>query len=186
MAAQRTRILRAAINCIADKGVEGTSIARICKQAGLSIGAVYGHFRNRDEILAEVVRDSITPYADLPDNWPSLKALLAGFSDQHGFDLVTVVRLRMHLHAELVRAGPLHDVGHPLVMGQLAAMACHLARMQAANRVVLRFSAEQTAVNICAYIDGMVWIALASGRSLDELRPELSAGLDALVLPGPD
>ena len=47
----------------------------------------------------------------------------------------------------------------------------------------LRFSAERTALNISAYVDGMLWIALAAARPLDDMRPELLAGLDALVIP---
>ena len=184
MAAQRTRILHAAIGCIAEKGVEGASVAAICKRAGLSIGALYVHFRNRDEILAGTVQYASAQTEHYPDDWPSFKAAVANFEDQHGFDLVTVVRLRMHLHAEFVRAGPLHDTYRPLLRRQLSALAGHLQKMHDAGRVGLRFSAEQTAVNISAYIDGMVWIALASGRPLEELRVERLAGRDALVAPG--
>ncbi|MGI4800294.1 MAG: TetR/AcrR family transcriptional regulator [Janthinobacterium lividum] len=183
MAAQRTRILRATIECIAARGVEGTSIAEICRLAGLSTGALYVHFRNRDDILAETVRYASSATQDFPDDWPSFKAKAVSFEDMHGFDLVTVMRVRMHLHAEFVRAGLLHDVFRPLLENTLSALARHLQKMHDSGSVALRFSARQTAVSISAYIDGMVWIALASDRPLEELRPELSAGLDALVLP---
>ena len=185
MAAQRTRILRATIRCIAEKGLEGTSIARIGKRAGLSTGAIYVHFRNRDEILAETVRHAVLDTSGYPDDWPSFKAVVVSLDDEgHDFDLVTVVRARMHLHAEFVRAGRLHDVYRPLLQQQITILARHLQRMHDMGSLELRFGAEQTAINISAYVDGMVWIALASGRPLEELRPELSAGLDALVMPG--
>ena len=185
MTAQRTRILRATIECIAEKGVEGTSIASICKRADLSAGALYVHFRNKDDILAETVRYGVQA-SDFPDDWPSFKAAMVSFEDQHGFDIVTVVRTRLHLNAEFVRSGRLHDMGRPLLQQTLSALAAHLQRMHDSGRVQLRFSAGQTAVNISAFIDGMLWIALAGDRPLDEICAEMSAGLDCFVASAPD
>ena len=91
----------------------------------------------------------------------------------------------MHMNAEFVRAGPLHDVFRPLLENSIAVLARHLQKMHDLGNLTLRFSAEQTALNINAYVDGIVWIALASDRPLEELRPQLSAGLDALVMPDP-
>ena len=180
MTAQRTRILRATIECIAEKGVEGASIASICKRADLSAGALYVHFRNKDDILAETVRYGVQA-SDFPDDWASFKAALVSFEDQHGFDIVTVVRTRLHLNAEFVRSGRLHDMGRPLLQQNLSALAAHLQRMHDGGSVQLRFSAGQTAVNISAFIDGMLWIALAGDRPLDEVCAEMSAGLDCFV-----
>ena len=39
MDAQREKIIRAAIECIGDKGIERTSISDICRKAELSAGA---------------------------------------------------------------------------------------------------------------------------------------------------
>ena len=181
MSAQRTRILRATIECIAERGVDGTSIASICKRADLSAGALYVHFRDKDDILAETVRYGALQPLDLPDDWPSLKAMMVSFEDQHGFDIVTVVRTRLHLNAEFVRSGRLHDMGRPLLRRMLSALAAHLQRMHDDGSIQLRFSAGQTAVNISAFIDGMLWIALAGDRPLDEVRAEMSAGLDCFV-----
>ena len=185
MATQRTRILLATIDCIAEKGVEGTSIASICKRAELSTGALYIHFRNRDEILAETVRYCIVQNSDFPDDWPSFKAMIARFDEDHDLEIVRAVRAKMHMNAEFVRAGPLHDVFRPLLENSIAVLARHLQKMHDLGNLTLRFSAEQTALNINAYVDGIVWIALASDRPLEELRPQLSAGLDALVMPDP-
>ncbi len=183
MAAQRTRILRATIECIAEKGVDGTSIADICRRADLSAGALYVHFRNKDDILAETVRYGALQVSDLPDDWPSFKAMMVSFDDQLGFDIVTVVRTRLHLNAEFVRSGRLHDLGGPLLQKTLSVLAAHLQRMHDGGHIRLRFSAAQTAVNISAFIDGMLWIALAGDRRLDEARAEMSAGLDCFVMP---
>jgi AcrR family transcriptional regulator len=52
----KDRIMQAAITCVARKGFHQTTMRDICKEAKLSIGAVYNHFKNKEEILAEVTR----------------------------------------------------------------------------------------------------------------------------------
>jgi AcrR family transcriptional regulator len=181
MSAQRERILRATIECMAERGIERSSIADICRQAGLSVGAVYVHFANRDEIIAEALRyGSVTP-RDLPDNWPDFKAMIVSLDDQMGFDIVTVIRNRLNLHAECVRPGGLHDTFKPIIKEILQVLADHIQKMADTGSVTLKMSARQTAASISAFIDGMLWIALATDRPLEELRPELAAGLDSFV-----
>ncbi len=52
----KEQIMRAAIACVARKGFHQTTMRDICKEAKLSIGAVYNHFKNKEEILAEVTK----------------------------------------------------------------------------------------------------------------------------------
>lgn len=61
MNAQRERIILAALGCIARKGVEGTSMADIWKEAGLSAGALYVHFRNKNDLVAQCLRFELAP-----------------------------------------------------------------------------------------------------------------------------
>lgn len=48
---RRRQILSAAAVCFARKGFHETTILDICREAGLSAGAVYGHFRTKDSII---------------------------------------------------------------------------------------------------------------------------------------
>ena len=70
MSAQRERIVRATIGCIADKGVERTSITDICRKAGMSVGAIYVHFANKQEIVAAALSYGSMEAVDLPGDWP--------------------------------------------------------------------------------------------------------------------
>ena len=54
MQQQRERILDAAYRCFLRKGFRDTSIRDICKEADLSIGAIYNHFDNREAIIRAV------------------------------------------------------------------------------------------------------------------------------------
>lgn len=48
-----------AIDCFARYGYQGTSIDRIASAAGVTKGALYYHFRDKEELLFEAVQDRI-------------------------------------------------------------------------------------------------------------------------------
>ena len=49
--ARRHEIARAALRCFARKGFAATSIADIIAESGLSAGAIYGHYKSKDELI---------------------------------------------------------------------------------------------------------------------------------------
>jgi len=51
--------MAAAIDCFARLGYQGTSIERIARDAGVTKGAVYYHFRDKEELLFEAVKDRV-------------------------------------------------------------------------------------------------------------------------------
>ena len=51
----RQRILDATIEIAAERGYEGTTMARVSSRAGLPVTSVYWHFNNKDELLAAVI-----------------------------------------------------------------------------------------------------------------------------------
>lgn len=181
MAAQRERILRAVIVCIAEKGVERTSITDICRKAGLSAGALYVHFANKDDIIAETLRFGSLTETTLPDTWEGFVAVASSLESQMGFDIETIVRNRLHLHAESVHPGSLHDVYQPILERSLNLFADRLQRLSDKGEITLKMSARQTAVSMSALIDGMLWIALATDRPLEDLQPEIVAALKCFV-----
>ncbi len=52
----KEQIMQAALICVARKGFHQTTMRDICREAKLSIGAVYNHFKNKEAILAEVTK----------------------------------------------------------------------------------------------------------------------------------
>ena len=55
----RKPLLRAAIDCFARLGYQGTTIDRIARDAGVTKGAVYYHFRDKQQLLFEAVKDHV-------------------------------------------------------------------------------------------------------------------------------
>jgi AcrR family transcriptional regulator len=56
----RAQVLAAAAELFADRGYPHTSIAHIAEQVGMTKGAVYFHFRDKEDIAAEIVRELYT------------------------------------------------------------------------------------------------------------------------------
>src|SRR3972149_1616487 len=55
----RKQLMTAAIDCFARLGYQGTSIDRIARAAGVTKGAVYYHFRDKEELLFAAVKDRV-------------------------------------------------------------------------------------------------------------------------------
>jgi len=53
-----------AIDCFARYGYQGTSIDRIASAAGVTKGALYYHFRDKEELLFEAVKDRIAEFEE--------------------------------------------------------------------------------------------------------------------------
>jgi len=57
--AGRRDLTATAISCFARYGYQGTSIDRIAREAGVTKGAIYHHFRNKEDLLAAAIMDRI-------------------------------------------------------------------------------------------------------------------------------
>lgn len=71
--------------CFRRKGVAATNLTDICTETGLSMGALYKHFPNRDALLAAVLELRMSQRSDTlrGRTWKELRrALLALRSDQ--------------------------------------------------------------------------------------------------------
>src|SRR6184192_3119700 len=55
----REQLMAAAIDCFARLGYQGTTIDRIARDAGVTKGAVYYHFRDKQQLLFEAVKDHV-------------------------------------------------------------------------------------------------------------------------------
>ncbi len=59
--ARRTRaqLITAAMTLFAEQGYQATSVAQIAESAGVSLGTFYQYFRNRGEVLAALITESL-------------------------------------------------------------------------------------------------------------------------------
>jgi AcrR family transcriptional regulator len=59
------QILQAATTVLAKKGYAGTTISQVATEAGVSRGLLHYYFKNKEEMLAKVVRNSIEASAPI-------------------------------------------------------------------------------------------------------------------------
>ncbi|MBD1546036.1 TetR/AcrR family transcriptional regulator [Roseibium aggregatum] len=52
---RRKQLIDATISCISRSGIPGTTLTAVTKEAGLSLGIVNFHFKNKDALLAETL-----------------------------------------------------------------------------------------------------------------------------------
>lgn len=61
----RSGLLLSAIDCFARYGYAGTSIDRIARAAGVTKGALYYHFKDKEQLLFAAVRDRIEAFENM-------------------------------------------------------------------------------------------------------------------------
>ena len=62
---RREQLIRSTINCIANKGIAGTTMADVTKDAGLSLGIVNLHFQSKERLFEETLRFLSDEYEEL-------------------------------------------------------------------------------------------------------------------------
>lgn len=60
--ARRRRLLREARHMIAEGGLEGFSIRRLCREAGVAQRTLYNAFQNKDRLIALAIREAFDEY----------------------------------------------------------------------------------------------------------------------------
>jgi AcrR family transcriptional regulator len=86
----RNSILEAAISLFSERGYQQTTTHQIAKQAGVSVGALYRYFSDKEDILKELYRQEVTAMRN---------RILEGFSvvDVVTKDARDLVRTALHL-----------------------------------------------------------------------------------------
>ena len=77
--ATRQRILEAAGRRFKQDGIDGAGVATVMAEAGLTNGAFYGHFRSKEDLVANVLADQLRAQRQSLDAQPSDRAGLEAF-----------------------------------------------------------------------------------------------------------
>lgn len=83
---RKIEILHAAVTCFLERGYHQTGVRDIAKQAGISLGNLYNHFKGKDAVLAfiaELEGAHLAKYTDLLTNPEDPRAALEKFIDEY-------------------------------------------------------------------------------------------------------
>lgn len=72
----RAKLIEVAAQIIGEKGYERVTLEEVAKQAGMTRGAIYGNFKNREDLILAVVGTRWQPIAPLWQPGASLKEQL--------------------------------------------------------------------------------------------------------------
>jgi AcrR family transcriptional regulator len=103
--ASKSKILKIALGLFSTKGYAETKMTEIARGAGISVGALYLQFRNKEELCLELIKDQTKDYFDIteklasPDREP-LRALkdYISFCLEHAFKRRQVISMFYREH----------------------------------------------------------------------------------------
>lgn len=81
--ATRQRIIESSSRRFKESGVDGSGIATLMADAGLTNGAFYAHFDSKDDLVASVVAEELRRQADAFISLPPGRAGLRGFVHEY-------------------------------------------------------------------------------------------------------
>lgn len=160
---QRELIARAALECMLEKGLAATSTNDVCARAGVSRGALYLHFKTREDLIYTACELDVS-FAMAPvDNWAAYAQWHLSIVDPVETD---ARRRKLHLVAyeflaELIRSGngatDYCDRSYRFVRQSLVAM-------QATGEIGLPMGLEATMLTHLQMQAGVIYTILADPR----------------------
>jgi TetR/AcrR family transcriptional repressor of nem operon len=90
-AENRAALIRAASKLFRERGIDGVGVAEISKEAGLTHGALYAHFKSKEELALEALAYGLEQtnariYATTKDGMPDLAGYLDHYLAPEGRD----------------------------------------------------------------------------------------------------
>jgi AcrR family transcriptional regulator len=151
---ERTRaaLLEAARALVREEGYERTTLAKVAERAGMTTGAIYGNFKNRDELFIALGEAYWPPVA------PVIKSGATFAEAMRAFAKATLAAV---------------DDRTPVAVGRLTGMAYALTHEELRERVV--------DVTRSSYDFGVEWLRRFDSAELPMPREQLVRVLHALI-----
>jgi len=141
----RETLVRAALELIAEKGPGGFTFADAARWAGVSPAAPYRHFRDRDELLADVARRGFELFAAaLAKAWDDGRPDVMGAFDRLGKAYLAFAKAEPAYYSAMFEAGVALDTDPQLRAASDSAFA--VLRAAAERLVVLMPAAARPPV----------------------------------------
>ncbi|NEN07104.1 TetR/AcrR family transcriptional regulator [Diaminobutyricibacter tongyongensis] len=119
-AARRHEIATAALRCFARKGFAATSMSDIIAESGLSAGAIYGHYKSKDELITLAITEvldlrlgeleSAREQTPMPAPGEIVRIVMSGMQGELG-SLSILVQIWAHAAVEPAVGATLAKVG---------------------------------------------------------------------------
>ena len=160
LAARRRQILDGARRCFAEYGYEGATVRRLEHTIGLSRGAIFHHFRDKDTLFFALAREDAERMAEVASREGLIQVMRDLLAAPDQFDWLAT-RLEI---ARKLRNDPVFHLGWAQRSAELsAATSARLRRQRKAGRLRDDVAGEVLQCYLDLVLDGLV-ARLASGE----------------------
>ncbi len=160
-----SKILKTALELFSSRGYSETKMKDIAHEAGMSVGALYLRFRNKEDLCLELVRDQTKDYEDLAANIvESGRDPVQALKDYISFCLGYALK-KKQLISMLYREHRLHfmkPLRNKFMKNQLSLIESML-KDGIRDGIIRPLDTEETALMIFASIRGAVMLRLIFG-----------------------
>ncbi|MFN8225905.1 MAG: helix-turn-helix domain-containing protein [Mycobacterium sp.] len=176
LAARRRQILDGARRCFAEYGYDKATVRRLEQTIGLSRGAIFHHFRDKDSLFFELAREDAERMADVATREGLIQVMRDLLAAPEQFDWLAT-RLEI---ARKLRNDPVFNQGWAERSAELSA-ATHdrLARQKQAGRLREDVPGDVLQTYLDLVLDGLV-ARLASGDDPQRLSAVLDLVEDSV------
>lgn len=163
---RRAELVRATLDCIADKGIQGTTVRAVATYAGVSNGLIRHHFASKENMILAAYRETVEMITapgravieavELPPHERLARFICVSIggsvADPRVFSLWATFIAQVNVDPEMAR---IHDEGHLPYRDALEPMIA--AIMAAENRALGDLRRNRLAIALNALIDGL-WL----------------------------
>ena len=182
----RSALIAAAVVRFAREGFRGTSVADVCRDAGLSTTASYPYFPNKEALFVAAVDEDV---AGLIDDAVHLVGIQSDLHWGHTMMLNLIDRLSAHPLAERIVSGLEPEFTMRLLdipaLDQLRKGVSELMRsLQVTGEVRTDVDPEQMASGLVVIVISLLMAAMQTGgSSIARVAQDIEAVLDAATRP---
>lgn len=179
LAARRRQILDGARRCFAEYGYDRATVRRLEQTIGLSRGAIFHHFRDKDTLFFELAREDAARMADVASREGLIQVMRELLAAPDQFDWLAT-RLEI---ARKLRNDPAFQRGWVERSAELAAATTdRLRRQKQAGRLRQDVPSDVLQCYLDLVLDGLV-ARLAAGEDTDRLSAVLDLVEDSVRQP---
>lgn len=187
---KRQEILEVATRCFIESGFHGTGMAKICKAAGMSPGALYRYFPSKESMIEAIVEK------ERADAALFLTELMQAENKAKGFALLmskavlflakdrSYCQLAIEISAEAARSEVIAQllVGTDTVL--IAAFTTAIKQGQAAGHIDATLAPEATVQLLMMMVDGFIGrLAVMTDWDVDAIAQQTQASVLKLLSP---
>jgi AcrR family transcriptional regulator len=187
MAQRRDEILAATAKCLVRLGITATTTTEICREAGISMGALYKHFKSKEEIfvaLAERAKENIDHYLTFHTAEEARSRLLARLARFYQPKNAHLFRLEVLLVAESLSSKAIETFGKGNYELSRQTLLRSFEGLVAAGETRAGFDAEIAATLIENFTFGLFFRSVAGApENHSDAEAALNSLLDSLVGP---